>query len=200
MKKIIALLAATLFVATACININIGSDNTMPVDEVEKTEEEVEVIEEGTVNPLMEKFNLTEEELENLKETGLETEESIAAFLDELNAMGPGPFQINGDLEDVSGGSSSGNAGASYNDGRYHLYAKFVDLPNPPEGFFYEGWVVNKPFSVLSTGEVKRNYGEYINSFDSEEDLLDHTFYVLTIEPDDGDPAPADHILEGTMK
>lgn len=39
-----------------------------------------------------------------------------------------------------------------------------------------------------------------MNTYSSGEDLTDHNFYVLTIEPDDGNPAPADHIVEGTLK
>ena len=107
-----------------------------------------------------------------------------------------------GDLVDVSGGEASGTARAYFNGQEYILVADFNNLPDPESGYFYEGWVVRKqPLSVISTGSAKSRKLEstYQNTFISNQDLTDHDFYVLTIEPDDGDPAPAAHILEGTM-
>ena len=70
-------------------------------------------------------------------------------------------------------------------------------MPEPEPGFFYEGWVVRaEPFNFISTGVASLDE----NVFEADQDLTDHDLYVLTIEPDDGDPAPAAHILEGTMR
>jgi len=179
MKKTFILLVVSLFVLTAC-------DLFTPPNDPKKD--------------MMEEFDLTEEEVNDLIETGIDTTDEIDMFLDELNAMGPGPFDYNAVLEDVSGGNATGEAGASYKFESYKLYAKFENLPHLDDDYFYEGWVVRQsPLSVVSTGEAKRNLGEYINSFNTDEDLTDHDFYVLTLEPNDGDPAPAEHILEGTM-
>ncbi|MCH7493056.1 anti-sigma factor [Patescibacteria group bacterium] len=105
-----------------------------------------------------------------------------------------------GDLVDVSGGEASGSVEAAYIDGVYDLVATLENLPTPAGTDFYEGWIVrNDPSDVLSTGKIDLVDGNYTNTFQSEKDLLDHDFYVLTIEPDDGDPAPANHILEGTL-
>ena len=110
-------------------------------------------------------------------------------------------YDYTGSLEDVSGGSSSGVAQASFKDGKYMMLATFTDLPDPTGTDFYEGWVVRKGenMDVISSGKAEKVNGVYTNSFMSNLDLTDHTFYVLTLEPDDGDPAPAAHILEGTM-
>ncbi len=119
-------------------------------------------------------------------------------------------YQYQGDLSDVTGGETvtgintnnqaSGVAKARYTDGSYELLATFDGLPEPEGTDFYEGWVVrNNPQSVISTGEAELVDGSYENTYSSDQDLTDHDFYVLTIEPDDGDPAPAGHILEGTM-
>jgi len=120
-------------------------------------------------------------------------------------------YQYSGQLLDVTGGktirgvntggASSGVAKASFADGTYSLLATFEDVPDPQGIDFYEGWVVRKgaEFHVLSTGRVKKIDGVYTNTYSSGEDLTDHDFYVLTLEPDDGNPAPADHIVEGTM-
>jgi hypothetical protein len=87
-------------------------------------------------------------------------------------------------------------------EGEYRLLAKFADLPELEEGYFYEGWIVrSEPLSVISTGalEMDDETGEYLNTYYAQEDLSDHLQYVLTLEPDDGDPAPADHVLEGVF-
>lgn len=109
-------------------------------------------------------------------------------------------FQISGDLKDVSGGSSTGVAMTAFKYGNYMMHAKFKDLPPLEDGYFYEGWVVRKkPFNFISTGEIVDVRGELVNTYMSEDNWMDHDFYVLTLEPDDGDPAPAAHILEGVM-
>jgi len=109
-------------------------------------------------------------------------------------------FQYSGDLKDVSGAGASGLAQAVYEDGEYRLMATFENLPIPKGSDFYEGWIVRKkPMSVISTGRVEMDGGIFLQFYASETDLTGHDFYVLTLEPDDNDPAPALHILEGTM-
>ncbi|MFC1599533.1 anti-sigma factor [Patescibacteria group bacterium] len=176
MKKTIPLLIVSIFVLSACLPTTDGISDEMVV-----------------------KHDLTEEEVKMLEEMDI-TDETIDAWMDEIKAMGPGLFDFNAELEDVSGGTATGNAGAYFEEG-YNLFAEFNGLPHPEEGYFYEGWVVrNSPLSVISTGKAERSLGDYFNDFQSDDNLLDHDFYVLTLEPDDGDPAPAEHILEGTMK
>jgi hypothetical protein len=109
-------------------------------------------------------------------------------------------YQYTGVLKDVSGGTATGEANANFLDDSYVLYATFEGLPEPEGTDFYEGWVVRPdPFNFISTGVVEKVDDMYVNLYSSEDDLTDHFSYVLTIEPDDGDPAPADHILEGDM-
>lgn len=103
-------------------------------------------------------------------------------------------------LTDVSGGNGEGIAQSVFSDGTYTLEVLFQELPEPEGSDFYEGWVVRKsPLSVISTGKAEIQDLNYVNNFTSTEDLTDHTQYVLTLEPDDGDPAPAEHILEGNF-
>lgn len=107
-----------------------------------------------------------------------------------------------GALADVTGGGAYGIARSTVENGQYKLFMTGGGLPEPSEDYFYEGWVVRRGenMSVISTGALEYVDGEYVNAFMSSTDFLDHTFYVLTLEPNDGDPAPAEHILEGTMK
>jgi len=120
-------------------------------------------------------------------------------------------YNWEGELEDVTkgadvlgvntGGNSTGIAKAGFDNG-YKMMATFEGLPDPNGTDFYEGWVVRRSggFNVISSGKLEKIDGKYVNTFESEEDLTDHNFYVLTIEPDDGNPAPADHVLEGTLE
>lgn len=102
------------------------------------------------------------------------------------------------ELSDVFGGEASGTAYYTYEDSTYTLYATFEDLPKLEEGFFYEGWVVsNNPVEAVSTGALELKNGVWVNEFTSSRNLMNHKQYVLTLEPDDGDPAPAEHVVEG---
>jgi hypothetical protein len=105
-------------------------------------------------------------------------------------------------LADVTGGSSFGLAHSTFENGSYMLVAEFGSLPVPGSGYFYEGWIVRRgeDLSVVSTGPAEILEDTYINIFTSSTDYSDHDFYVLTLEPDDGNTAPDEHILEGTLK
>jgi hypothetical protein len=108
-----------------------------------------------------------------------------------------------GALADVTGGGSFGLAHARFVDGQFILIAKLCGLPDTAGGYYYEGWLLKRgaQMSVISTGRAERaNEDWYLNVFYSPSDLVDHDYYVLTLEPDDGNPSPAEHILEGTLK
>ncbi len=145
--------------------------------------------------------------------TGPPQEDKMVKELDEKTAMEMKTllYQYSGELSDVTdggkirgittNGQALGVAKSNYDGEQYLLLATFENLPNPQGDDFYEGWIVQKdPFMFLSTGIVKEIDGVYTNAYKSGEDLTNYNFYVLTIEPNDGDPAPADHIVEGTMQ
>ncbi len=111
-------------------------------------------------------------------------------------------YQKKASLKDVSGESATGTAKTGYADGKFSLFATFDDLPEPLNGDYYEGWVVRQGEneSVISTGRAEMaDDGTYTNIFSAPEDLTDHNLYVLTLEQDDGNEAPAGHVLEGTL-
>lgn len=125
----------------------------------------------------------------------------------------PFTYQYSAQLSDVTDGKvlpgnvdtqgqAVGTAQAGFNGQRYQLTATINNLPQPEDGFFYEGWIVRgEAESVISTGELIQEIpGTYSNMFINDDDLSDHTRYVLTIEPDDGDPAPADHVVDGVLE
>jgi hypothetical protein len=99
-----------------------------------------------------------------------------------------------------TGGNARGSISACFKEETFTMNAQFEGLPDPLGTDFYEGWVVRKsPLSVISTGKAEKIGERFTNPFESETDYTDHPLYVLTLEPDDGDPAPADHIIEGTL-
>lgn len=113
-------------------------------------------------------------------------------------------------LTDVTRGSilgvdtqrnSSGSVMVSDSPGNYSLVATFENLPDPKNTDFYEGWLVSSnPVKAISTGRAVKENGVYVNRFETSEDVSFYNMYVLTLEPDDNDPASAYHILEGTFK
>ncbi|MFA6525708.1 MAG: anti-sigma factor [Patescibacteria group bacterium] len=109
-------------------------------------------------------------------------------------------YQFTGLLADVSGGTGFGEAKANFENGEYSLLATFENLPDPEETSYYEGWiVVNAPQNFISTGKAIKANGLYQIIFSSDQDLTDHDYFILTLEPADGDPAPAIHIMEGQL-
>lgn len=100
-------------------------------------------------------------------------------------------------------GMAEGAVEARFEDGKYELRATFVNLPDPQNTDFYEGWIVRKGanMDVISTGSLSRIDNEWVNVFEYDTDITDHTFYVVTLEPADGNPAPSEHhILEGDLE
>jgi hypothetical protein len=105
-------------------------------------------------------------------------------------------------LADVTGGSSFGIAHSQFDAGTFMLVVEMGNLPEPASDYFYEGWLVRRgsEFSLVSTGRAVKTQDGFANVYVSATDFTDYDFYVLTLEPDDGNPAPAEHILEGTLK
>lgn len=100
----------------------------------------------------------------------------------------------------VTDSSAVGYAKVTFIDESFTLDAGFTGLTDPLGDDFYEWWLVRKsPFAFISTGKLVKKDGKYHNAFLSTTDYSDYDQYVLTIEPNDGNDAPADHILEGPV-
>ena len=99
-------------------------------------------------------------------------------------------------------GEALGMLEVSISSERTMLRAVFENLPLLDEDYFYEGWLVDTDGtnSFISTGEaLLDSRGNHVNDFVSTEDLSAYDQYVLTLEPNDGDPAPDGHLLEGDI-
>jgi len=108
------------------------------------------------------------------------------------------------DLKDVAGGVATGQAWVivESSSSTEHRVVAF-DLPELTNGDFYEGWLVRSPASLgfISTGEMlfDEEGDQWVLNFSDKTDLSDYPGVVITLEPDDGDPAPAAHVLEGSF-
>jgi hypothetical protein len=84
----------------------------------------------------------------------------------------------------------------------YYLHTITLNVEPAADGYFYEGWIVKGP-SVISTGHLSNYFGDSRHSLRFTEDSADytgHTKVIITLEPDDGNPAPAEHVAEGDLK
>lgn len=105
-------------------------------------------------------------------------------------------------LADVTGGNSYGIAYANQTSGSFTLIAQMGNLPEPASGYFYEAWLVRREgeLAVLSLGTAQKTENGYATVYLTSTDVSDHDFFVITLESDDADPAPGEHILEGILK
>jgi len=102
-------------------------------------------------------------------------------------------------LVGVGGTHGSGTASVQFVEGVYQ-HVVVASLPDPPVGYFYEGWLIrSKPFDFFSTGVLIQHADDlkWYLLYEADEDQRDYRKVVITIEPEDQDPAPADHVLEG---
>lgn len=151
------------------------------------------VSEDAKSDEVMEKIDVSKDK------GSVEVDEDLVTDMDEDLE-----YDLSAGLLAVDGSEASGLALAGFDQKSYYynLKATFANLPDPAEGFYYEGWLVRTGTSpsVISTGKVKKEGEKYVNRYVSETDLSDYGSYVLTLEPNDGDPAPATHVVEGDFK
>lgn len=105
------------------------------------------------------------------------------------------------ELKDVSQSGASGTAWlAVYNGKTYHrVIAK--NMPPLPGTDFYEGWLVKNPATGEFVSSLKMDYNPVTREarldFVIDGDKSDYRRVVITSEPDDGNPAPDKHIIDG---
>lgn len=106
-------------------------------------------------------------------------------------------------LKDVSDGTASGVARIAFPNDTTEHFVHAEDLPVLDDNSFYEGWLVSdaQDGDFFSTGEMIFNQERQMWELDysASGDQSDYAMVVITREPRDDDPAPAEHILEGTF-
>lgn len=103
-------------------------------------------------------------------------------------------------LADVNGGDTWAVASRQV-DGSIFRHTVVAHLPELPEGYVYEGWLLmEEPFLFFSTGLFVLNAdGSYGLAWEGNQgqDFQTYSQVIITLEPADSDPAPGQHILEG---
>jgi len=92
---------------------------------------------------------------------------------------------------------------AHFFDDRTFIHTIQLNITPAADGFFYEGWLVSPDGSeVVSTGHLTNHFGDTRHQlkYESERDLRAFAKVIVTLEPDDGDLSPAEHVVEGTLK
>jgi hypothetical protein len=97
-------------------------------------------------------------------------------------------------LADVTGGGSFGLAFSNWQNEKTIVIAKMGNLPALKDGSFYDGWLVHRgtDMSVVNIGKAVVNGDQLVLVFETETDLSDHDFFVLTQD--------SQHILEGSFR
>lgn len=134
--------------------------------------------------------------LENADEIG--TEANVAQSTEDVEISSQA-FEVA--LSAVGNSHAEGAATSDYVDGTFrHLIV--ATLPDPPEGYFYEGWLVrSRPFNFFSTGNLIQHVDDlkWYLVYESDDDKRDYNKVIVTLEPNDGNLAPAEHVLEGVF-
>lgn len=100
-----------------------------------------------------------------------------------------------------AGGPAKGEAAYRFMNDKYEQMV-VAELPDLEDGYFYGGWLVRpEPPGQISTGKLfKQADGRYTLFFSDSRNYSDFTRVVITLEPNDGNPEPAQSILEGGFK
>lgn len=83
------------------------------------------------------------------------------------------------------------------------LHTLQVNIPLPKDGMFYEGWLLNPDTKErVSTGHLQSLFGDVRHNLDyqASRDLSAFTQVIITLEKDDGNPAPGKEVGTGTLK
>ena len=96
---------------------------------------------------------------------------------------------------------ANGVALAHYFENGTYLLTVDLNIELPPDGFFYEGWLLDEGKDPVSAGHFRSVFGDVRHrlEFETDEDFRGSLNVIVTVEPDDGNPAPAEHVAEGTM-
>jgi hypothetical protein len=101
-------------------------------------------------------------------------------------------------LKDVAGGQAVGTAWRQFEGEAFSHKIEANGLATLEKGFFYEGWLVGDE-SFFSTGRLGEVDGQGNLYYKTDEDKSEFRGVVITLESEDGDPAPAEHVLEGSF-
>lgn len=147
-------------------------------------------------------------------ETSVKVEDSYGTelFNQAMPSGGKVSDETHGDEVWFAYGAASGIGGTAANgvlmahrfaDGTY-VHTAQVNIALEPEGSFYEGWLMHpKTRDVVSTGHLTSHFGDvrHFLKFETDRDLREYTSVQITLEEDDGNPAPSEiQVAGGVLK
>ena len=114
-----------------------------------------------------------------------ETLSSEQVFEEKFNIQIPDDVD-KADLKEVGGSGGSGIATRKFDGGKF-THSILVDLSDPEEGYFYEGWLVkgeegSDGYSIISTGKLRLAKGGWMLDFTSSTDLSDYSKVIVSLE------------------
>lgn len=127
---------------------------------------------------------------------GVEIEEKANQLLESMNIDVPeGADRAN--LKDVNGGDNTGVGTRSMENGEF-THSVIAALPDPENGSFYQGWLVNAAGENISTGKLRIAKGGFILDFTTDKDLSEYNKVMVSLEKID-DNKPEESLLEGSF-
>ena len=142
-----------------------------------------------------------------LLQGGSDTESEVITSVvqEEVADVVPGDVVEMGEqivLTPVGNYQGIGNASRVYEGGHF-LHMASANIEDPPEGKFYEGWLVKQDpeLAFISTGKMIKNGNSYYLEFTAESDIRDYNEVVITEETEANglDGNPEIHVLEGSF-
>lgn len=102
----------------------------------------------------------------------------------------------------VPGTPANGVAQAHYLEDGTFIHTIQLNIERAPEGFFYEAWLSKSGGEPVSTGHLRTPFGDVRHQLKhiGDADLRSYTSVRVTLEKDDGNPAPSETVAEGLLK
>ena len=104
-------------------------------------------------------------------------------------------------MDGVGYEAANGVAHGHFFDSGKFVHTMQLNIAPAPDGYFYEGWLTSTDGEIISTGHLRNHLGDarHQHRFEVDADVRSHTTVIVTLEPDDGDPAPGKHVAEGVL-
>lgn len=142
---------------------------------------------------VVEKVDKTKTNLDNFRKTGVISKEPEEPDLKTGEEYA--------ELINVAKNNREGQASRIYKDGQFTLKV-ISELPLLENDYLYECWLLrDNPIEYINVGQLTQETDEkYHLNFIVNKDYTDYNKVVITLEPNDENPAPSSHILEGVFK
>ena len=149
------------------------------------SKEETIIQQEGTVKKIGDMFQpLNDEEIKKMRE--------------EIDSV----LSISGETTNfkrIVGGTITGEAKRAFSDGKFYFRVKTTGLKTTEKGYYHEVFL-EKDSSYFSVGRLEVDtIGNGVLYYSSSINKTDYNKVIVTIEPEDGNPAPATTVLEASF-